>query len=162
MREEDILPTEKKYIEIQYDEFTQGYLREFCREQGFDLTTRFNGKSQDEEDFDFHTTVFHTTTKHNIDNGAFDIHMPVTPVGFELFGDNENILVMLIESDGLDDIRQHYQAEFDMADEWPDFKPHISVCYDYDGELPTFDPQDFLTEPLVAGKLNVKSQKKSK
>lgn len=156
MRENQLKQDELKYIEVQYDPVTQGYLREWCADNGFDLSIKFNGTRQNPDDFDFHSTVWFTTSKHQLENGTLECDVDVTPTGFSLFGDNENILVLNVESDGLQDIRDYYGAEYDMEDEWPDYNPHITVCYNYKGDLPTIDLPNM---DLVADKLNIRTQK---
>lgn len=157
MREEQLLPSERKYIEVQYNPITQGYLREYCADNGFDLSVRFDGSKQDPEKFDFHSTVWFTTSEHKLKNGTLSVNITAAPTGFALFGENKNILVMEIESKGLQSIRDHYGSEYGMEDEWPDYRPHITLCYNYTGDLPTVDLPDI---PLVADRLNIKTQKR--
>ena len=159
MREQDLIQPERKYIEVQYDPVTQRYLREYCIDNGFDLTVKFDGIStQSPEDFDFHSTVCFTTSEHVIENGSLECNIKVTPVGFALFGERKNILVLEVESQGLTDMREYYASEFQMEDEWPDYRPHITVCYNYDGDDVPEVPLP--TKPLVANQLNIKTQKK--
>ncbi len=160
MRESNLLTPEKKYIEVQYDPVTQGYLREFCRDHGFDLSIRFNGTRQDPEDFDFHTTVWFTTSEHKLANGSFACDVSASPTGFALFGEENNVLVMKVESEELAQLRDEYGEQYQMQDMWPDYQPHITVCYNWSGEVPDFDPATVLTEPLRADRLNIKTQKK--
>lgn len=173
MLEEDFnpIPLEKKYIEVTYDDETQNRLRDYCNQNGFDLSIKFSGSKQDPEDFDFHSTVWFTTTEHRLQNTSKKTRpFEVKPTGFELFGPKENILVMLVEGgnfidgkgvdgyDALQQLRDHYELRHGMEDEWPDFRPHITVCYNYDGGIPDVALPDF---PLVADTLNIKSQKRS-
>lgn len=160
MRESTLLNLEKKYLEVQYDAVTQGYLREFCKDQGFDLSIKFDGTRQDPEDFDFHTTVWFTTSEHQLANGTFACDVTATPTGFALFGEEKNVLVMEVSSDDLVQLRKEYGDEYGMEDMWPDYRPHITVCYNWSGGLPKFNPADVLTEPLRADRLNIKTQKK--
>lgn len=155
MKETDLLPLEKKYIEVQYDPVTQGYLREYCEENGFDLSTKFNGTKQDPEDFDFHSTVWFTTTEHRLQNQSLGCDVSATATGFALFGEKENILVLEISSNDLTDIRNQYGTEYEMEDEWPEYRPHITLCYDWDGSLPDVPLPE---EQLVAKTLNIKKQ----
>jgi len=156
MREEQLTAQEKKYIEIQYDAVTQGYLRQYCLDNDFDLTYKFNGKRQDVEDFDFHSTVIFSTSRHDFDNETVPTDITATATGFALFGENQDILVLEIESEDLVAVRDYYVSTYDMTDEWPDYKPHITVCYQYKGELPDVDLPDI---DLTADKINVKRQK---
>lgn len=155
---EDQLKKERKYIEISYDAVSQGYLREFCLDNNFDLTVKFSGQEQDPEDFDFHSTVFFSTSEHHLENTSYECSVYVKPKGFALFGENQNILVMEVESDELLEIRKGYENEHNMQDEWPSYRPHITLSYNYDGELPTIELPDF---ELHADQVNIKSQVKS-
>ena len=159
MREDDLLPLEKKYIEVQYDAVTQGYLREFCEQNGFDLSIKYDGSKQDPANFDFHTTVWFTTTEHRIPNGGHECNITATPKGWALFGPNQDILVMEIGSKGLLQLRNSYGEQHAMEDEWPDYRPHITVCYRHKGGLPDWEPQDRIEQPLRADRVNVKKQK---
>jgi hypothetical protein len=161
MRETTLLPLERKYLEVQYDAITQGYLREFCLDNGFDLSIKFDGTRQDPEKFDFHSTVWFTETEHQLANGTFACDISATPVGFALFGEEENVLVMKIDSDDLVQLRNEYGEQYGMQDTWPDYQPHITVCYNWSGDLPDFDPATVITEPLVADRLNIKTQKRN-
>lgn len=158
MNENDFLPEEKKYICANYDPVTQGYLRKFCEQQGFDLSYKWDGSRQDPEDFDFHTTIWFTTTEHRIKNDTYKCNFEVRPVNFELFGENENILVMEVQGDGLQEIRDSYGRAYDMQDMYPTYRPHITVCYNWTDGLPDFEPQEYLTEPLVVNSYDVKKQ----
>ena len=158
MNEEDLTPQlEKKYVEIQYDALSQRYLREFCKDNGFDLSIKFNGEYQDPVEFDFHSTVWFTTSEHTGRNASFDIAMQdFEAVQFSLFGEEENILVLEISSDDLVATREMFGEKLGMQDEWPDYKPHITLSYSFTGDLPDIPLPDL--SPLVADKLNVKSQ----
>ena len=155
MKAEELSQPEKKYIEIVYDPVTQGYLREYCLNHGFDLTTSFDGDTQSPEDFDFHTTVWFTTTEHSMENGSQTIDVTVEPSGFDLFGEDENTLVLLVSGKSLTDIREYFGNEYGMEDEWPDFTGHITLTYNHNGAIPNISLPDI---DLVADTLNIKTQ----
>lgn len=156
MREDDLRPLEKKYIEVQYDSVTQGYLREYCNEHGFDLSIRFDGSTQDPDRFDFHSTVWFTTTEHDIPNRSHPVNVTARAKNFALFGSNQDILVLEIESEDLEQLREHYGSTYNMEDEWPDYRPHITLCYRYAGDgIPDIALPE---KDLVANVLNIKKQ----
>lgn len=138
----------KKYVSVEYDAATQRKLREWAKENGFDLSVGYSGSKQKESDFDFHTTIFYTTTAHDIPN-----HEKILPskgsanvVGFEMFGENKNIPVLIISSSVINGLRKHYEETYKMQDQWPTFKPHVSVSYATDAlpdvesiKLPDFE-----------------------
>lgn len=47
-----------KYVAVQYDKQTQRKLMAWAKDNGFDLETKYDGTKQNEDDFDFHTTIF--------------------------------------------------------------------------------------------------------
>jgi hypothetical protein len=148
----------KKYIEVQYSDVTQGYLREYCLDNEFDLSTRFNGDDQPVQAFDFHTTVWYTSNSVVMPNYSQDIDInDIEPKGFALFGPDENILVLEIDSEQIRSIRDKLGDEYGLEDEWPDYRAHITLSYSFSGELPTVDLPDGTI--LAATTLNVKPQK---
>ena len=156
MREDDLKTNKKKYIELQYSPVTQGYLREYCKDNGFDLTTRFNGRTQSEEAFDFHTTIWYTTTSHDINNRSYDVIVEdIVPKGFDIFG--EGILVLEIESEQIRNIRGEFGQTHGMEDEWPVYRPHISLSYAWTGAVPEVDMPD--GDEIVGGIVHIKDQK---
>lgn len=159
MKEQDLLPLEKKYIEVQYEPVTQGYLRDYCLNNGFDLSLRFDGSQQDPEDFDFHTTVWFTTSEHRLENSQTEIDISVKPKGFALFGELKNVLVLEVQSDELQHIRDDFGDRYNMTDQFLDYRPHITMCYNYSGPLPEVNLPDF---DLQANLLKVKKQKEFK
>jgi hypothetical protein len=123
------LPSTRKYVAVYYDSQTQTMLEEYCRQNGFDLTKSYSGEDGTPEEFRFHTTVFYTTTEHKIPDSEKPIEGSVIPVGFELFGEDKNIPVLIVESDRLNEIRAEFEQRYRMKDEWPEYRPHISLSY---------------------------------
>lgn len=128
------LKKETKFVCIVYDDVTQKNLRKWCMDNGLDLTKTYGGNSQKPEDFEFHTTIFFSTTKHQMENSISNLTTPsaVEPVKFELLGKEKNIPVLKVSSKRLNSIRQHFKDVFEMDDEWPTYKPHISLTYNRD------------------------------
>lgn len=137
----------RKYVAVQYDVTTQRKLREWAKENGFDLTTRYDGTSQSEEDFDFHTTIFYTTSEHDIPNHKKVIAPSgvAKVTGITMLGHNKDIPVLEIHSPMVLRMRRHYADVHGMKDEWPEYTPHVSVSYSKNlpdiskVKLPTFD-----------------------
>ena len=150
---------QKKYIEVQYSAVSQGYLREYCLDNGFDITVSFSGKKIDPDNFDFHSTVWYTTSAHVIENYSEEVNIDdIRPKGFALFGPDKNVLVLEIESDKLNEIRETIGDEYGMQDEYPEFRPHITLSYLYtDSDLPQIELPN--ADMLEATVLNVKNQK---
>jgi hypothetical protein len=137
----------EKYVAVQYDAATQRKLRAWAKENGFDLTKKYDGSDQSEEDFDFHTTIFFTTSKHDIPNHKKVIAPAGTAkvVDIIMLGANNDIPVLKIESSMVTRLRNHYADTYDMKDAWPEYKPHVSISYSKDlpdmkkVKLPTFE-----------------------
>lgn len=158
MRENQIAKAVKKYIEVQYSPVTQGYLRQYCLDNDFSLTTSYDGDPQDAKSFDFHSTVWYTTNAVDITNGQSTVSVTdVEPTGFALFGPDEDILVLEIESEHLNEIRASYGDTYDLTDEWPEYRAHITLCYSYTGIMPEVALPD--GTKITATELNIKDQK---
>jgi hypothetical protein len=158
MRESQLSSPTKKYIEVQYNPVTQGYLREYCLDNDFDLSTRFDGTDQTAQAFDFHTTVWYTSNSVVMPTYSQDIAInDIVPNGFALFGPDENILVLEIDSAEIRAMRDMLGDKYGLEDEWPDYRPHITLSYAFSGDLPTVDLPD--GNYLTATMLNVKTQK---
>lgn len=136
-----------KYVAIIYDADTQEKLRNYCDKNGFDLSKDYDGNEQNPEDWEFHTTIFYTTSKHDLENREIPVEgsKSVEPISFEMLGHNNDIPVIKVMSDDIKELRNFYENEYGMEDEWPDWKPHISLTYNYSGtdisdtiELPDF------------------------
>lgn len=136
----------KKYVAVQYDNDTQKKLRAWAKENGFDLTAKYDGEKQREEDFDFHTTIFFSTTEHDLANGKSKTSGSAKVVDILMLGVNNDIPVLKIESDSIWNIRKYFADKYGMKDAWDEYKPHVSVSYSKDNlpemskvKLPDFD-----------------------
>jgi 2'-5' RNA ligase len=125
----------RKYVAVIYDDESQRKMREWCQENGFDLTKKYNGREQPQEDFDFHTTVFYSINESQMRNEMLPLtHGEAFPVKLKLLGENQDIPVLVIVSPGINDIREEFVRR-GLMDKWPDYIPHISLSYvrkDYD------------------------------
>lgn len=123
----------RKYIAVIYDDRTQNNLRQWCNENNFNLGYDYNGDVQDPGKFDFHTTLFYTTSMHDDlpeEPGykLIESHR-VIPAGFEMLGQEKDIPVIIMEPSGMiQQLRQKYEA-VGMKDAWPEYKPHVSLSY---------------------------------
>jgi hypothetical protein len=121
----------KKYIAVQYDAATRRNLQAWAAANGFDLCTRYDGATQDAADFEFHTTVFCTTTEHRLANRKWAILPSGTAkvVDFLLLGPDKNIPALKIASHAIDLLRRHFARTHGMKDAWPEYCPHVTVSY---------------------------------
>lgn len=120
----------KKYVAVQYDEKSQKLLRQWCKDNGFDLTYKYSGERQKEEDFDFHTTIFFTNNEIYLKNETQTITPPgmVKITGIKMLGINKDVPVFTIESKDIMKLRNYYEG-LGLEDQWEEYIPHISVCY---------------------------------
>lgn len=120
----------RKYVAVVYDDISQKKLRKWATDNGFDLTTKFDGEKQEPEDFDFHTTIFYSTNEANLRHGILkETPTEVIITGIKFLGENKDIPVLSLSlSGGLKDIREHFEG-LGLEDEWPTYKPHISLSY---------------------------------
>ena len=62
------------------------------------------------------------------------------PKGFSLFDNSENskskCLVMELDSEDLHSRHSDIVGKYDVEEKFPEYKPHITLSYDYDGEVP--------------------------
>lgn len=149
-----------KYVAVIYDDETQENLRNYCEKNGFDITVDYDGEPQNPEDFDFHSTIFFTTSKHDIKNGetTFDFPKSVNAIKFEFLGHNGDIPVIKVMSDDLQELLTYYETEYGMEDEWPEWKPHISLSY-AGTNLPDIDNIELPDFPLTFQKLVIEDGK---
>jgi hypothetical protein len=144
---EEIQTPKPKYISVEYSSETQTNMKEWCESNGFDLTTTFDDGTQSAEDFDFHSTLWYTTSSHTIPNQEQEIEpCQVTGTGIELFGENNDIPVLTVKSKDLEELRKTWGDQYDMQDAWPDYKPHISLSYarrDYSEDIQDLTLPDF-------------------
>jgi hypothetical protein len=120
----------RKYVAVVYDDDSQKKLREWATDNGFDLTVKYNGDEQDPKDFNFHTTIFHSVNEVNLRNSQ-NKEKPTEVIisGIKFLGENKDIPVLSLSlSGGLKDIREHFER-LGLEDEWPTYKPHISLSY---------------------------------
>lgn len=119
----------KKYISIVYDIITQNLLREWCETNNLDLSFKFNGTRQKSTEFEFHTTILYSSNLSNISNANFGLPARrVIPIGFDIFGENREIPVLLLEQTSLLGIKTYYET-LGLKDYYPIFNPHISLSY---------------------------------
>ena len=125
----------RKYVCIVYDDESQQNLRNWCQENGFDITKSYSGNDKSPEDFEFHTTIFYSINKSNIENEVLPLTQgEALPSRFKLLGDNNDIPVLVVSSPNISEIRDDF-VERGLLDQWPDYVPHISLSYvrkDYD------------------------------
>lgn len=135
----------RKCVLAECSDQTQLYLMDWCMQHGFDLTKSYSGDEINPLDFGFHTTVMFSTSSHclpniNMEIGEFDLQ----PVKFSVLGENTPVLEVF--SPKLLQLRDVYENQHDMKSSYPDYKPHISLSYNWSGSV-----EDFTRMPFPGG-----------
>jgi hypothetical protein len=145
----------RKYVSLMADDETQENLRKYCREQGFNLAVDYDGGEIAPEDFEFHCTVYFTTSYHRMENYEVSpIKVVSHATDFEILGVEREVPVLRLNPEKILPVRNTFTDIYDMEDAWPDYKPHVSLSYAYTGRIPDSLP----TFPIVFDRLIVKDQ----
>lgn len=147
----------KKFVCLYFDEQTNKSLKTYCKNNSFNLDIKYNGESQDPNDFDFHITLYYTWNKIKAPNETIDLTpFKVYAKGLDLFGEKKDVPVITIEiNESLKALRDAFK-EAGFQDTWKTWKPHVSLSYDHKKyDLSRIDPPDF---PLVVCSVTVKDQ----
>lgn len=120
------------YVAVKFAPETVANLKEYCRKHGF--------KMSDE----FHTTIIYSReTSPCFVSRLYKVNsFKLYPKKFEIF-DNNTPVLLLEQNAGLNRLYEFYQTIFGLKSKWPDYKPHISLSYDYEGSK-----EDLLLTPL--------------
>lgn len=147
----------KKFVCLKFSSETNESLRQYAKSNGFNLSVNYNGKKQDEEDFDFHITVYYTWNR--VKTPIFSERIEpftVSATKLDLLGKNKDIPVLKLKAEGdLKSIRDWF-TNMGFKDSWPSWKPHVSLSYEkkkYD--LSNIKLPDF---PLTVTNLTVENQ----
>lgn len=148
----------KKFVGLFFDEKTNNDLIEFSTRLGFNLTQNHSGKSIDSKDFNFHLTLFYTSSEHNSQEGEYLIKpIELIPVSFGLLGSENSVPVLNIDfSTRLNSIRNFY-SNIGYKDVWPDYKPHVSLSYNY-LNYPDMTKMRLPSFPLIANLIKIHNQ----
>lgn len=152
-------PLNKKFVGLFLERESEEALRRWVIKSGFDITKDYSGKEIAPEDFDFHSTIFYTTSEHNTTNGSFEIEpFELTFSKFELLGKQNNVPVLKLDTDNekLIKIRKRFEM-MGYKDEWPEFKPHISLSYSYNG-TPALDTLELPDIMILANRIRIEDQ----
>lgn len=135
---------------------TQYALRIWARSLGFDLTRTHGGREITEDMFDFHVTLLATKnpisapkTDHIVDA------MELEASGFGVLGKDDDVPVLKIKADkGLRLARDFFTEVYGAEPTFEDFKPHISLSYNWSGE-PALAALELPSFPLLFDRLIV-------
>jgi len=156
---EFLRPKARKFVGLFFTPESQNELRDWAVENGFDLTKSYSGLDQSVDDFDFHTTIFFTTSEHDTPTGILEIEpFELKFNKFELLGKDRNIPVLKIDTDNvpLMRLRKRFE-ELGYKDEWPEYKPHISLSYNYNG-TPNLSRLELPNMRVIANSIRISDQ----
>lgn len=111
--------------------------------------------------FDLHVTVaLHKTLTLNIPTRSIEIYPEIQ--GFDLFGPEKNCLVLKLNSPELEARHEELRARYQLPWDYEDYQPHLTLSYDFKGELPELPDfqivlkneylEDFNTDCIVISK----------
>lgn len=155
------LRSRPKIAMLMCDDDTHRMMHEWCKEQGFDLTKSYSGRSQPSFEFDFHLTLFASKNPIDIRTGTFEIES-ITERGyaFEALGKDKDVPVLrFVPAGEIRWIRDVCVEDFGVEPTFPTFKPHVSLSYNWSGKpalskLRVPDPLTFDRIKIVDFKLD--------
>ena len=150
---------EDKFVGVEFAEETRLKLTAYCLENGLDITKNFKGEYVQPIDFDFHVTIFYTADEPKIpmSDGFWWVDpFEVEASHIEMMGHNyDTPAIILKPTKELLQVRKFFEVKYDLIDEWYQFKPHISLTYNYQG-FPDIDILELPDFPLIVNKLKIK------
>lgn len=148
--------TSKKYVGLYFSKESNKLLLEYAQSNDFDLTKSYDGDDIKPEEFDFHTTIYFTSNKVFSENGVYKIKpIELQFDKFELLGKNKNIPVLRVKlSEELLDLRNTF-TDLGFKDEWPSYKPHVSLSYNYNEKIKIKELPKF---KIVANTIKIENQ----
>ena len=137
----------KKYICAYFNDLTNFRLKEYCEDN------RINNIVEP-----FHITLMCSVNEIDLPNIEFSVKpFNVYPEKPDVFGANNNSLVVrLLQSNDLNGLRD-VMLRTGLVDTFPDFKPHISLTYDYQGKKLT--DLRYPTFPITVTKIKIDDAK---
>lgn len=127
---------------------------------GFDLTKSFSGNPQNPEDFDFHVTIICSENEALITNDILTrTPIQTTFSGFEVLGkrdeESKGVPVILVnKTPEMLETRKFYETFHCLYDNWPDWKAHMSLSYNWDGN-PDLEALTLPNFPIIFDKIKV-------
>lgn len=156
----------RRVVSLHADEATQEKLRQWCIDAGFDLGWNYDGWPIDPDYFRFHVTLLATKNEVEIEDRWQPIGpLTVSPAGFAVLGADRRVPVLTLEQHPkLTAMRQFFIDAFGAEPTFPEYQPHISLSYKWDGapDLSKVSPPTFplVFDALVVAVLEGKTKSK--
>ncbi|MCV9964089.1 hypothetical protein OIU34_19595 [Pararhizobium sp. BT-229] len=118
------------FSKIEFDDLTTRRLFDFCVTHRLGLADVADQSPLSPADFKFHVTIMYSkVTNPMFEEGERDFTPHVlTPDAFDMFGPNNDILVLKLRLDDvLASLFDHYREAYGHVSEFMPFQPHISI-----------------------------------
>lgn len=117
-------------------------IKQFCEQNGIKISS-----SKFEERL--HTTVIYSRKPHNIQPESAQVYTcEFSDYNIFTTQDGKKVLVVLLNAPGIVARHLKLMAEHGATYDFPVFHPHVSLCYDYDGDETSLPPMNF---PILLG-----------
>lgn len=125
-------------------------LMEYCKDNGIDMS-----KNDKYGKFHFHITLMYSENAVEYPQMDFRVKpFKVTPEKFDLFGEENDCLVMrLLRTKEIAELRELIERT-GMKDKWPEYKPHMTLSYSFD-DATKLTKLPYPTFPLVVAGLKI-------
>lgn len=107
---------------------------------------------------DLHTTLVYSANKTIDGFEPQEIDQVATPDQFDIFSgsDGKKCLVIKLNCDYLKNRNKEIVSKYGVVEKWPEYKPHVTLSYDYEGGIPdakvlknmTFNIKNEYMEPI--------------
>lgn len=145
----------KKFVGLFLCKESQRLMSEWCKLNNFDITKNYSGEPTN--NFEFHLTVFYTNNEVMAKNEIMNIKkIPIFFDEYDMLGKEKNIPVIKIQpTNVLLKIRKLFENH-GFKDEWPSWKPHISLSYNFNGSIKGIPLPNF---KIYADTIKIEDQK---
>lgn len=116
------------YVGLKFDDEAKNKILTIAKELGI----------EDISPEDLHVTLVYTYDYMDGFKPEGKLSEPIefSPVGFDLFGDENDCLVLKLASDTAHDRHQALVKTYGVTPTYSDYKPHVTLSYNWRGEIP--------------------------
>lgn len=146
------------YASVRFSDKTNTALRDLATALGIESPTGID---------DLHCTVIYSEVPVADDYGIETetlISKPIMalPHSFDVFGDDDNCLVLRISSPKLYILHHSIKLLTDSTHSFPTYEPHVTLTYECSKDLASrvreFNPMDYISEPLEIVSLHLEDR----
>jgi hypothetical protein len=88
---------------------------------------------------EFHVTIMHSRKPFDYPEYQ-EIYSEVQTKEFHIFEGTHRALVLLLDSKYLEKLHQDMMKQYDATYDFDKYVPHVTLCYNYKGDVPKFIP----------------------